>query len=467
MLAQMLVRASLLVFILFTGAAAALASPCGVPAVVIADISLAGNETTRSRVMLRELTFAPGDSLSAEELEPLLQENQRRLLNLRLFHHVSYTYTCSEGQVRVAYQVQERFYLYPIPIFDFADRNFNAWLEKKDWSRIDYGLNLIRRNFRGRNEEVRVRVQRGFNKRLELGYRIPYVWRRHNLGADFAVSDYRSRTISYTNLNNKQRFFEQESNLPIQRTAVSAALVHRQNVQRQAGLRLAYFNEQVSDSVSFLNPEYYRASRTERQYMRAELYRVLNRRNDFAYPTGGSYFEAIIGQTMFLHHSGAPYTTARAKYVKYVPLSEKYTYMAGAEGQLRLAGTYAFADNVALGFRSYVRGYELYVVGGQHYGLFKQGFTRQLVDIKSIDLKFIDNPKFNSIPLALYLNAFADAGYVVDEVFEEGNPLTNRLLLGSGLGLHAVTFYDIVLRLEYTLNRERDRGLYFSVGFPF
>ncbi|RIJ37306.1 BamA/TamA family outer membrane protein [Pontibacter oryzae] len=434
---------------------------------VVSDITISGNEITKEQVMLRELTFAQGDTVATELLEPLLQENQKRLSNLRLFHEVSYTYTCEEGRLQVAYQVQERFYLYPIPIFDFADRNFNAWLEKKDWSRIDYGVSLLCRNFRGRNEEVRLRVQRGFNKRLELGYRIPYLWRKHNLGADFSVSDYRSRTISYANHNNKQRFFEQEEGIPIKRTAFSAAVIYRQDVQEQNGLRLTYATEEISDSVAFLNPEYYRKAGQERQYVRLELFRVLNQRNNFIYPTAGSYFEAGVSQTFFLQHSGSPFTTARAKYVQYVPLTAKLSYMAGAEGQLRLAGKYAFADNVAMGYRSYVRGYELYVVGGQHFGLFKQGLTQQLLDIKSIRLKFTDNPKFNSIPLQLYLNGFTDAGYVTDKAFDAGNPLTNRLLVGGGLGLHAVTFYDVVLRLEYTLNREGDRGFYFSGRFPF
>ncbi|GAB3823112.1 hypothetical protein GCM10028895_29430 [Pontibacter rugosus] len=188
----------------------ALAAPCAVPVVVVSGITLSGNETTKKQVMLRELTFSPGDSILTEDLEALLLDNQKRLFNLRLFHHVNYTYTCDAGNLQIAYEVQERFYLYPVPIFDFADRNFAAWLEKKDWSRIDYGLNLVQKNFRGRNEEVRVRVQRGFNKRLELAYRIPYIWRKYNLGADFAVADYRSRTISYTNSNNRQYFLEEE-----------------------------------------------------------------------------------------------------------------------------------------------------------------------------------------------------------------------------------------------------------------
>ncbi|MBC5994769.1 BamA/TamA family outer membrane protein [Pontibacter cellulosilyticus] len=463
----MRLRALILILCLYFSATAAAAMPCDTPVLVVQCINLSGNETTKDQVMLMELSFAPGDTIATAELESVLEENRRRLFNLRLFHYVNTSYTCADGKVQVTYDVQERFYLYPIPILDFAERNFNAWLERKDWSRIDYGLSLVRRNFRGRNEDVRLRVQRGFNKRLELSYRVPYIIRKYNLGAEFAVADYRSRTTSYTNLNNRQRFIEQQDELPIQRTSAAAGIIHRQSVQRQQGIRLSYHNEQISDSVSRLNPDYYRRALQERQYMRLELYKVVNLRNNFVYPTTGSYFEAGVAQTFFMQDSGDPFTTARAKYAQYAKLSDKLFYMVGAEGQLRLAGKHAFADNIALGYRSYVRGYELYIVGGQHYGLFKQGLTRQVLDIKSIKLKFIDNPKFNNIPLSVFLNAFTDAGYVVDDVFEEGNPLTNYFMAGGGLGLHVVTFYDMVLRLEYTVNREGNRGLYFSTRIPF
>ena len=464
----MMLRALLIVLLLsLPGMVAAQSVLCDTPFVIVESINLVGNETTKDQVMLIELTFSPGDTLATEDLPKLLEENRRRLFNLRLFNSVAVDYTCGGGLIQVSYRVQERFYLYPIPILDFADRNFNAWLEKKDWSRIDYGLSLVRRNFRGRNEDVRVRVQRGFNKRLELSYRVPYIIRKYNLGADFAISDYRSRVTSYTNLNNKQRFVEQQDVLPIKRSSLAMGIVHRQSVQRQQGVRVSYHNEQISDSVSRLNPDFYRDAQQERQYMRLELYKVVNLRNNFVYPTSGSYFEAGVAQTFFMNDTGTPFTTVRAKYAHYSKLSDKYFYMAGGEGQLRLAGEHAFADNIALGYRSYVRGYELYFVGGQHYGLFKQSLTRQLIDIKSIKLKFIDNPKFNNIPLSVYLNAFTDAGYVVDNAFEEGNPLTNRFLAGGGVGLHVVTFYDMVLRAEYTINREGDRGIYISTRIPF
>lgn len=443
------------------------ALPCHTESVIIDSIKFEGNEVSKSRMLLFELNIAPGDTLLTAELEEKLEENRRRLFNLRLFHEVGYTYTCREGLVTVTYTMQERWYLYPIPIFDLADRNFNAWLERRDWGRVDYGINLIRRNFRGRNEEVRVRLQQGFNKRLEFTYRVPYISRTHKLGMDFGVADYRSRAIDYRTLNNRQRFFVQESGVPIQRTLLTSGLTHRQSVQRQEGLRLTYVQEQVADTVLALNPEYYSEDKLDRQYLRVEVYKVVNLRNSFVYPLTGSYFEAIAAQTFFMNGNGTPITTLRAKYVDYRHLSGKYYYFVGGEAQARLSRRYAYADNVALGFRSLVRGYELQVVGGQHFGLFKQGLTRELFQHEGVHLKFIKSPKFNKVPLALYANVFTDAGYVVDEVFEKGNPLANRLLAGMGAGLHLVTFYDFVFRAEYTFNREKTGGFYLSGRFPF
>jgi outer membrane protein assembly factor BamA len=458
----------LLLFIsMFLGCSTLFASACQEPVSVIVAVNFNGNEITKEQVLLRELTLLPGDSVITANLDSLLEENRKRLLNLRLFHHVNYTYTCEGGQVQVIYDIQERFYLYPIPIFDVADRNFNAWLEKKDFSRLDYGISLIRKNFRGRNEELRLRLQRGFNRRLELVYRNPYMVPHLKLGADFGVSDYRSRTISYNVLGHRQAFYEQEKGVPIRRTSVFGSIYHRENVQRQSILRISYLSENISDAVAELNPEYFGDGDVSRESFRLDLIRVVNLRNNFVYPLTGSYFEVGIGQALFTGETGSSFTGVRAKYVTYHKLSKKFYYTVGAEAQARFSKEYAFTDNIALGYRSQVRGYELYVIGGQHYALFRQGLTHELLNISGVRLNFIKNPKFNTVPLALYLNAFTDAGYTIDNHFAESNPLTNRWLFGTGLGVHFVTFYDIVGRVEYTFNREGDKGLFLSAGFPF
>jgi len=460
-------RINLLFILVLICCAVAGASPCTTPQVTIQAVHFQGNETTKDFVLTRELAFNPGDTIATDNLETQLEESRKRIYNLRLFHSVTYSYTCNAGQVIVTYTVQERIYLYPFLIFDYADRNFNAWLEKKDLRRLDYGVLLTRRNFRGRNEDVRLRLQHGFNRRIELSYRVPYLAGSRNWGYEVGIADYRSHTINYNILNNKQYFYEERNSMPIKRTGVTVGVLHRQNVQRQSALRLSYLHEETSDAIITLNREYFNTGLAYRNSFRVDLTHVINQRNTFAYPLAGSYFDAGIGHAFFLNKTGAGFTAARTKYVKYVPLPRKFYYSVGGEAQVRLGSDFAVTDNIALGYRSLVRGYELYVVGGQHFGLFKQGLSKEIFNIKGIHLKFIRNPKLNMVPLALYLNAFTDAGFTIDNVYDTPNPLTNRLLMGGGIGLHVVTFYDIVLRAEYTANRESDRGLYLNVGYPF
>ncbi|HSI91151.1 MAG TPA: hypothetical protein VK927_08540, partial [Adhaeribacter sp.] len=174
-----------------------------------------------------------------------------------------------------------------------------------------------------------------------------------------------------------------------------------------------------------------------------------------------------LSERIFFSGPSRASTTGFVKYSRYVPLPKNFYYSFGLEGQSRLAPQLAYADNIALGYRSYIRGYELYVIGGQHFGLFKQGLSRQLIDLNQVKINFIRNPKFNRIPVTLYLNAFADAAYTVDNVYRQTNDFTNRLLLAAGLGLHVVTYYDRVITLEFSVNREGRTGLYLHTAFPF
>jgi hemolysin activation/secretion protein len=76
--------------------------------------------------------------------------------------------------------------------------------------------------------------------------------------------------------------------------------------------------------------------------------------------------------------------------------------------------------------------------------------------------------KFKNLQYAFYLNAFADAGYVVNK-FTENNPLNNKMLYSWGLGLDFVTYYDMVFRFEYAFtynSYESINGFYIAFGMP-
>ena len=70
------------------------------------------------------------------------------------------------------------------------------------------------------------------------------------------------------------------------------------------------------------------------------------------------------------------------------------------------------------------------------------------------------------MPLSLYLGGHFDCGVVTDKANSSTNSLRNKLIYGYGIGLNMVTFYDKVLRLEYSFNQDFNKGFYIHFEVP-
>jgi outer membrane protein assembly factor BamA len=432
----------------------------------VATILFVGNGVTKERILRAELDFREGDTLRADQLARRLEANRRRLYNLQLFHQVLAEVVCRDGNLTVLFSVQERWYTFPVPIFSLADRNFRSWLDRPDrWQRVDYGLHVVRRNFRGRNEDLTGNLQLGFNRKYELFYEAPGYGRRRRVGFGFGVSYYRSHALDYATVNDRLVAFRDEKGFPIERRYATAGLRWRHTVQRRTALDVGYHREQISDSVLRLNPDYY-LGRTRREFIDVTLTSTLNQRNTFAYPLTGRYAQAGLLHRTFLTPGTPAITTVTGQYAQYFALGRGFYYNFNLQGQLRFARRVGYLDNRALGYDNLVRGYDPYVVDGRHFGLAQQSITYRLFDLGRIRLEAINNPKINTIPLVLYLNTFADAGYVAARTVAPANRLPNQLLSSVGIGLHLVTFYDRVLTLEYTRNGRGQGGFFFRSEFP-
>ncbi len=53
--------------------------------VTINRVLIIGNKITKEKIISRELDLKPGDTISTVRLENVLQQNQRKIYNLRLF----------------------------------------------------------------------------------------------------------------------------------------------------------------------------------------------------------------------------------------------------------------------------------------------------------------------------------------------------------------------------------------------
>ena len=68
---------------------------------VVKDISLVGNKITKNRIIFRELTFQPGDTIYEYELQARLKRSEENLFNTSLFNSVHLTYLRDPDGLRI------------------------------------------------------------------------------------------------------------------------------------------------------------------------------------------------------------------------------------------------------------------------------------------------------------------------------------------------------------------------------
>jgi len=440
----------------------------------VAAILFAGNVHTRERTLRAELDVHEGDSLTVADLAARLETNRRRLYNLQLFHAVLAQASCGgTGQLTVLFSVQERWYVLPTPILSLADANFTLWRSRPDrWRRIDYGLHLTHTNFRGRAEQLTANLQLGFNRKYELFYEAPGLGRRRRVGLGFGISYYQSHSLDFITRRDTLASVRTDDQFPIQRFYATGGVRLRHTVQLVSAIDVSYHREIISDTVGRLNPAYF-LGRQQRQYLDLSAIITHNQRNTFAYPLTGRFTQAALSFRQFVGADALPaYASLRLRYVQYLSLGHGFYYAVGAWGQTRLlTSRLAYADARSLGNDVQVRGYDRYILEGQAYGLLQQGLSFRAWAPPPLRIPFISDPKINTLPLAVYLNAFADAGLAgghLGYVAPESNHLPNQLLASVGVGLHLVTYYDRVFRFELArpLAVYRQYVFLFSTGFP-
>jgi outer membrane protein assembly factor BamA len=438
--------------------------------VIIGTITVIGNKVTRRHIVLRELDFAEGDTIRCIDLGKKLAKAKENLLNSSLFNFARVdTVDTRNGITKVVVNVSERWYTWPVPIFEVADRNFNSWWETKDLTRINYGFFLNRDNFRGRKERLALIAQFGYSQQFGFSYQVPYLNKKQTEGINMSFTYTRNHEIAYASLKNKVLYFKDEDNYT--RTEIGARLggTYRQGIYNTVTLEGKYVNVKVSDTVQKITTDYLLHNGTGMEYFLVHLYLRRDKRDSRPYPLRGYYLDADITKAglglLPNEQLDLWYFTATAR--KYFRISERFFFAAGVRGKISSKTDQPYYTQRGLGYSDYVRGYEYYVIDGQRFALGKAGIKYMIIKphVKKLDL--IRSEKFNTFHYALYAELFTDAGYVEDKLYGESvNPLANELVHGYGLGLNYVTYYDAVLRVEYTFNKMGESAFFIHLSAP-
>jgi hypothetical protein len=437
----------------------------------IDSVTLEGNRKTRPAYVFRELEFAAGDSIRLADLPELLERNRLRLINTRLFSRVDLGVRhWSAGQhVVIHIQVVEGWYIYPMPVFSLADRNFNVWWHEYDRSlrRVNYGLNWFHRNVTGRADVLKAGVQFGYSNEYDVRYTSPAINRRQTLGFEVGMSYSRRREVAYMTHNNKQLFRVNPDIWQLERRQATAGVTWRPGLYTLHNFVAEYHDNRIADSIATeFNPEFFGHSRNRQRHLSLAYILTRDRRDIQAYPLNGWLAALELRQNGILPSDNFQMFRAQAEYNHYHSFGPRVGMANSVRGRISLPRSRPpYFNNQALGYgQNSVRGFQYYVIDGLDFGIYKNTFRFRLLDHTFDFSRFIPMKAYKVVPLQVYLTLNNDLGYSNDPFYGEGNPLSNRLLWGYGLGLDFIVFNDKVARFEWNWNDLGTGGFYLNIN---
>lgn len=433
-------------------------------------IDIEGLKVSKEESVLRELSFAVGDSIPATELDDILEENINHLQNQWLFNFIEFKEKKEGHLLNLTLEVVERWYVWPYPILEISERNFNVFWDSlqsshfQDFSRLNYGVFLNWYNFRGRNELLKIKYRKGYREHYMLEYDIPYLNKKKSWGSILKVEQFRMSKFHYQTQNNQLLYTSEDL---FKDNKVSFTLQHKPAQQEVHKIGVEWNQLSIGSQTLALNPHFFPHSSTNFNFLKTEYFFTQERRNYKHYPTKGSYQEVQLG---YYHGLATDYQnlSLRLKREQHWSIDQRWSTGTSLLLQANTKKDIPYALYESLGFDDYVRGYEYYVVDGSRFFVHKAALRYLALPKTNIKLPLIPWEQFNKTHLSVYFSIFADMGYAASQSAEAVlNPLNNSLLSSQGVSMDIITYYDKLIRLEYSRNHLGETGFFIHFSNPF
>ncbi len=433
----------------------------------VKSITVEGNRRTKAALIIRELGIIENDSLEIANLEKILIARKNNIINTNLFNKVEITKEINGEDLDLRITVEERWYFVAIPEILLADRSFNEWFydRGRDFSRISYGINAKHFNLTGNNDQLKFKALGGFIPYYEIGYLKPYIDKRKRIGIRLAMYYSTQRTMPFRTWNDKLDFVKSDQ-INRRRLGGFFELRLKNALYHFHTLSLGFMQTKIADTISVLNPNYFGAGILRQNLFTFSYDYKYDKRDNRQYPLNGQILNLTLSSLMAGKNANT--LSLAAKYGKYIPISDKLFYGIVLSGKLSIPNDQLYSLMTGLGYGSVIRGYELFVIDGQHFVLQKSSLKYKLIDRQINVGKITRLRQFKTLPIAVYPNIFYDAGAVKNYFPERSKTkLGNRFLQGGGFGLDFVTWYSTNIKTYYTLNNLKQTGFFFGMSRDF
>jgi outer membrane protein assembly factor BamA len=433
-------------------------------------IFIIGNRITKDDIIFRELTLKSGDIIYSTDLKKILERDKKKLFNTKLFNTVDIRILeLSYGKADLLVDVNERWYTFPSPIFELHDRNFNEWWQnyRHDFRRFNYGLRLYQFNMRGRNETLRFQAQFGYTRKFNINYRIPYIDKKKRHGITLDIRYEEAKNLAYQTIDHKLEYVESDDLLSTN-TTYGIAYNFRPSFYQTHSLRVSHTKNNISNTIIELKPTYFKEGQRSQEYTSIAYQFTTDLRDYMAYPLKGHYLTAFATQHGLSANADLNKFEINLIQATYVDLGKHYNFSNNILGYWSNRNTLPYANYSALGYqKQFVRGYEVYIIEGPRYLLNKTTFKKRIFSRNYVWERMPIN-QFKHFPLDIYWKTYGDLGYVHNyDAYPEGSKFTNKLLVGYGTGIDIVGFYDVVMRIEYSINSNGGSGFFVHLKKEF
>jgi outer membrane protein assembly factor BamA len=436
--------------------------------VIVRNINISGNKITKPYIILRELSFREGDTLFVPDMPSIVERCEDNLMNTGLFNFATLSTTRELDYIDVLIDVTERWYIWPIPIFEHADRNFPAWLRDPEFKKLNYGIQVNWNNFRGRRELIEAKLRLGYKEQYALMYAIPNIGKRQQHGISFGVNKFRQHEVIFRTADNKPQYLTNEDHYTYETLTPSISYSWRPGLYFSGNAFLTW------SRVTFRDDAYHEdflgiPPGNDLRWFGFGCWADLDYRDYKVYPLKGyllslRFLQQGIGLERSFKYDKTYITLIAAIHREILP-----RFYFGDAFKVRLSKNeylpYYFREGI--GYNTYLRGFEYYIIDGNSYFVSVNNLKYALIPGFKYHLPWLHMDQFNKIPMSLYANIYFDCGMVRGLDDSYNNDLVNEFLYSTGIGIDLVTYYDQVYRLEFTLNSLGEAGIFLHLETPF
>lgn len=389
-------------------------------ALIVRDIQIIGNRTTKDYVILREMSLKPGDTLSQAALE-LDRDN---IYNLQLFNKVDVDYAVERQQATIFVTVSERWYFIPYPILG---------MKYRDISKLYYGAGVVHENFRGRNEKLFANICFGYDRWFMMNYQNPKITDNDDIFAGAGLTLQRIHNLS-------SGYGEYENSNVI----LSGTLGKRFGIYRSFYATAGYELWEVNDPLigRTVSP-----TGADRFFVAMMQYRY-DTRNNKEYTTNGTLISIALAKDGF-GESDVNLVSAAYDIRKFFGFNGESGLGFHTSGSFTWGGLIPPYLHSFFGYDDRIRGYFYKVIEAEDKIAASIELRLPILSPRYIEFDFIKIPEFQKLRYGLYFGIFADAGkawYRTDVVARQ------PWYSGYGAGLQFLLPYGFTIRTEGAVN---------------